>query len=81
MTHFRTEKITRNRTNVYDVATGELLCQLRADEVERWVRNSTKARDDEMNYRTEVRARRLEIAREYLAARAARASASQLSMF
>lgn len=81
MTYFRTEKASRNRTNVYDVATGELLCQLRANEVERWVRNSTKARDDDVTYRAEARARRLEIAREYLAVRAARASASQLSMF
>lgn len=51
MPYFRTEKVTRNRTNVYDVATGELVCPLLAKEVDSWLRRTVKAIEDEAAYK------------------------------
>lgn len=36
MTYFRTERI-KHRVNVFDVATGEYLCQLTAKEAPTWI--------------------------------------------
>jgi hypothetical protein len=81
MSYFNLEKVGRSRTNVIDAATGELLCQLSNKDVAGWVYRTTKARDEDKAFEVERRARRLEIAKGYLAARAARPSASQLNLF
>jgi hypothetical protein len=78
--YFNFEKVGRGRTNIIDAATGQLLCQLPNKDVAGWVARTTKARDEEKAFAIERRAVRLKNAKAYLAARAARPSASQLNL-
>lgn len=81
--HFRTERVGKTRTNIYDRKTGEYLCQLLNKEVASWLFRAERAIADEAAFQIERRARRLEIAREYLARRAVREASygTQLTMF
>jgi len=56
---FRVEKVTRSRFNVFDVKTGEHLCQLTAKEIDGWLRRATKAlREAEVFYAERTAARK-----------------------
>jgi len=78
---FTLQKIGRNHTQIIETATGELLCTLRNKEVAGWVSRVTKAREEEKIFAAERHVRRVELAKEYLAQRANRASTRQLNLF
>ena len=83
MSHFTVEKATRTRVNIFEASTGNYLCQLTTKELSSWLYRANKARDEEATYAAERRIVRAELARGYLAVRAARAAERgvQLSLF
>lgn len=79
MADYEKVRVTRNRYNV--IKDGVLLCQLTAKEVDAWISRARRNDAFEAEYAMECRARRIEIAREYLVRRAARVRSEQFELF
>jgi hypothetical protein len=68
---FTTQKIGRNRTNIFD-ANGEYVCQLLNKEVAGWLHRAERCAIKDAEWEVERKATRTRIVREYLAQRCAR---------
>jgi hypothetical protein len=78
---YTTRKLSKSRVAIFK--DGEELCQLRPAEVRGWIIRAEASDAKDAAWESERRARRLEIVREYLSARAAREASvpKQLNLF
>lgn len=78
--HYRTEKVSRSRVNVYSVATGEYLCQLTTKEAPAWLARAERNAVEAAANAAEERATRLRLAREYMVRRCLREMAAGVQL-
>jgi hypothetical protein len=72
---YTTEKVGRTRTNIFDAATGEYLCQLLNKEVAGWLHRAALSEAKDAEWAAIERTNRINKVQAYIASRANRPAA------